>query len=83
MKKKGKEAVVKKLAAVILVLVGNHKTSDPVCWTMQEDLANQLDQLDYLHEINMSKIRNSDANKVSNSRNTNEVITLDLSTEYN
>ena len=60
MNKKGKEAMVKKLAAVILVLVGKHKASDPVCWTWQEDLANPLDRLDYLHEINRSKIRNSD-----------------------
>ena len=52
--------MVKKLAAVILVLVGKHKASDPVCWTWQEDLANPLDRLDYLHEINRSKIRNSD-----------------------
>jgi hypothetical protein len=73
--------MVKKLAAIILVLVGKHKTSDSVCWTWKEDLANQLDQLDYLHEISMSKIRNSDINKISNNRNTKKEITLHLSTE--
>jgi hypothetical protein len=78
--KKGKEPIGTKLADVIFVLVGKHKASDPVCWTWQEEFGNQPD---YLHEINMSKIRNSDVNKVSNSRNTNEEITLDLSIENN
>lgn len=55
-----KETMVKKLAAIILVLVGKHKTSDSVCWTWKEHLANQLGQLDYLHEISTSKIRNSE-----------------------
>jgi hypothetical protein len=40
MNMKGKEAMVKKLAAVIPVLIEKHNVSDPLCLTWKEDLAN-------------------------------------------
>jgi hypothetical protein len=39
---KGKEAMVKKLVAVIPVLIDKQKISGPVCLTWKENLANQL-----------------------------------------
>ena len=42
---KGKEAMVKKLAAMIPILLDKHKVSYPICLTWKEDLANQLYQI--------------------------------------
>jgi hypothetical protein len=42
---KGKEAMVKILAAVMPVLIDKHKASDPLFLTCKEHLANQLYQI--------------------------------------
>lgn len=42
---KGKEAMVKKLAAMIPVLIDKHKVSAPLYLTWKEDLGNNLYQI--------------------------------------
>jgi hypothetical protein len=51
MNMKGKEVMVKKLAAMIPVLIDKHKVSDPICLAWKEDLANNLYQIIYMKMI--------------------------------
>jgi len=51
MNMKGKEVMVKKLAAMIPVLMDKHKVSDPICLAWKEDLANNLYQIIYMKMI--------------------------------
>jgi len=45
MNMKGKETMIKKLVAMIPVMIDKHKISDPLCLKWKEDLANQLYQI--------------------------------------
>ena len=71
MNMKGKEAMVKKLAAMIPVLIDKHSLSDMEGGSCKSVIS------DYFHETDMSGIRNKDVNRVCNSTNTKE-IKLDL-----
>jgi len=51
MNMKDKETMVKKLAAMITVMIDKHKVSDPLCLTWKEDLANLLDQINCMKLI--------------------------------
>jgi hypothetical protein len=48
---KGKETMVKKLAAMITVMIDKHKVSDPLCLKWKEDLANPLYQINCMKLI--------------------------------
>jgi hypothetical protein len=67
--------MVKRPAAVIPEIIGNHKKTDPICLVWKDDMTNNSE---FLHEENTAQARNGENNQSSNNEDTKEEAKLDL-----
>jgi len=66
---KGKEALAKRLLAVLLAIVGKHNVNDLICLAWEDDLTKHSC---FLHEEDTAQVRCKGENQGTNSENMKE-----------